>query len=129
MEAVRKLTSLPADSVQLRDRGSLQPGMAADLVVFDLDDLRDNSTNEVPQAYPSGIEIVMVNGEIAFERGKLRSGCRGSWCGFSTHIWTDHSRKEGNAEFRAASLGWLAGSLPQGVYRDIRTVARGRIDS
>ena len=69
-EAVRKLTSLPADSVQLRDRGSLQPGMAADLVVFDLDELQDNSTDEAPQAYPSGIEMVMVNGEIVFERGK-----------------------------------------------------------
>ena len=69
-EAVRKLTSLPADSVQLRDRGRLQPGMAADLVVMDLDELRDNSTDEVPQAYPSGIEMVMVNGEIVFEGGK-----------------------------------------------------------
>ena len=68
-EAVRKLTSLPADSVQLRDRGRLQPGMAADLVVIDLDELQDNSTDEAPQAYPSGIEMVMVNGEIVFQDG------------------------------------------------------------
>jgi N-acyl-D-aspartate/D-glutamate deacylase len=68
-EAIRKLTSLPADSVQIRDRGRLIPGMAADLVVFDQDDLTDNSTDDAPQAYPSGIELVVVNGESVFMDG------------------------------------------------------------
>jgi N-acyl-D-amino-acid deacylase len=68
-EAVRKLTSLPADSAQLRDRGRLAPGMAADLVVMDVDNLKDNSTDDAPQAYPSGIDMVMVNGQVVFEGG------------------------------------------------------------
>ena len=68
-EAVRKLTSLPADSAQLRDRGSLAPGMPADLVVMDLEHLKDNSTDGAPQAYPSGIDMVAVNGQIVFEDG------------------------------------------------------------
>ncbi len=65
-EAVRKLTSLPADSVGIRGRGRIE---AADLVVMDLDELQDNTTDAVPQAYPSGIEMVMVNGEVVFGGG------------------------------------------------------------
>ena len=63
-EAVRKMTSLPADCAQLQDRGRLRPGAAADFVVLDLDTLADNSTDDAPQAYPSGIETVAVNGRI-----------------------------------------------------------------
>jgi len=66
-EAIRKMTSLPATSVQLLDRGTLLPGMSADLVIIDLDKLQDNSTDQSPKAYPSGIEMVMVNGEIVFD--------------------------------------------------------------
>ena len=68
-EAVRKLTALPADSAQLHDRGRLAPGMAADLVVFDPENLKDNSTDDAPQAYPSGINMVAVNGQIVLEDG------------------------------------------------------------
>ena len=68
-EAVRKLTSLPADSARLHDRGRLEPGMAADIVVMELEELRDNSTDDNPQAYPSGIDMVAVNGQIVFEDG------------------------------------------------------------
>ena len=66
-EAVRKMTSLPAGSVGIRGRGRIAPGMAADLVVMDLGVLRDNTTDAEPQAYPSGIETVVVNGEIVFD--------------------------------------------------------------
>ena len=50
--------------------------MAADLVVMDLDELRDNTTDAEPQAYPSGIEMVAVNGEIVFDgdHTRLRPG-------------------------------------------------------
>jgi N-acyl-D-amino-acid deacylase len=68
-EAIRKMTSLPADSAQLYDRGRLEPGMAADVVVMDLEQLKDNSTDDAPQAYPSGIDLVAVNGEVVFENG------------------------------------------------------------
>ena len=68
-EAIRKMTSLPAASVQIDDRGRLEPGMAADIVVMDFETLADNSTDDEPQAYPSGIELVAVNGEVVFENG------------------------------------------------------------
>ena len=69
-EAIRKMTSLPAGQVGLKDRGRLAEGMAADVVVMDLDSLADLSTDDEPQAYPTGIEMVAVNGEVVFESGE-----------------------------------------------------------
>jgi N-acyl-D-amino-acid deacylase len=69
-EAVRKMTSLPADSANLHNRGRLQRGKAADLVVLNTDDLADRSTDEQPQAHPGGIELVVVNGEIVLQKGE-----------------------------------------------------------
>jgi len=69
-EAVRKMTSLPADSAKLENRGRLQRGMAADLVVLDMENLSDESTDEQPQAHPRGIALVVVNGEIVLQDGE-----------------------------------------------------------
>ena len=68
-EGVRRLTGLPADRLGLDNRGYLRIGAAADVVVFDLDGLRDNSTFENPTVYASGIEQVVVNGELVFSKG------------------------------------------------------------
>lgn len=68
-EAIRKMTSLPADSAGLSNRGRLEPDMAADLVVLNLEELTDNSTDEAPQAYPSGVELVVVNGQVVLNHG------------------------------------------------------------
>lgn len=68
-EAIRKMTSLPADSAKLSDRGRLKTGMAADIVVFDPEGIGDNSTDFQPQAHPSGIELVTVNGQVVLEDG------------------------------------------------------------
>jgi N-acyl-D-amino-acid deacylase len=69
-EAVRKMTSLPADSAKLDNRGRLQHGMAADLVVLDMDNLSDEATDREPQAHPRGIKLVVVNGEIVLQDGE-----------------------------------------------------------
>ena len=66
-EAIRKMTSLPAESARLSDRGRLAAGMAADLVVLDPGNLVDRSTDHDPQAFPSGVELVVVNGEVVLE--------------------------------------------------------------
>lgn len=68
-EGIRRLTSLPASRVGLTDRGSLVPGAAADIAIFDLDNLKDNSSFNDPNIYAGGIEHVMVNGVLTFSQG------------------------------------------------------------
>ncbi len=77
-EAVRKMTSLPAQRFGLWDRGILRPGARADIVVFDLDRLRDRATNLFPHSYPfeniphryaEGIDYVFVNGAAVLWEG------------------------------------------------------------
>jgi N-acyl-D-aspartate/D-glutamate deacylase len=75
-EGVRRLTGLPADRLGLRDRGYLRTGSAADVVVFDLAALSDNSSFANPTVYASGISQVLVNGAIVFAKGE-RTGEQG----------------------------------------------------
>jgi len=69
-EAVRKMTSLPAAILGLADRGTIQPGKAADLVVFDPETVADTATFEAPHSYPEGISHVVVNGRLAVRDGR-----------------------------------------------------------
>lgn len=69
-DAVRRMTSLPADRFGIKNRGLLKEGFAADIVVFDEKTIRDNATFEKPHAYATGIAYVLVNGEVVIERGK-----------------------------------------------------------
>ena len=75
-EGVRRLSGLPADRLGLVDRGYLRVGAAADVVVFDLGGLRDNSSFENPTVYASGIDHVLVNGVVNYSRG-VRTSERG----------------------------------------------------
>lgn len=69
-ECIRKMTSLPAGRLGLHDRGTLAPGMMADLVVFDPDRVQDTATYESPKRYPQGIPYVIVNGRIVKDDGQ-----------------------------------------------------------
>ena len=69
-EAIRKMTSLPADRLGLHDRGRLQQGKAADLVILDPSTVQDRATFEEPHQYPAGISHVMVNGQWAVRDGE-----------------------------------------------------------
>lgn len=78
MEAVvRKMTALPAERFGLRDRGRLEEGSFADLVVFDPSEIHDQATFEAPHAFPHGISLVVVNGEVAWEAGDTSIGRAG----------------------------------------------------
>jgi N-acyl-D-amino-acid deacylase len=68
-EAVRKMTSLPADRLGLADRGRIAEGNKADLVIFDPATVIDRSTFQEPHQYPDGIPWVVVNGVITVENG------------------------------------------------------------
>ena len=69
-EAIRKMSSLPAQTFNLNDRGLLRPGMAADIVIFDEKTVADRATFEQPKQYAAGIDYVIVNGQIVIEKGR-----------------------------------------------------------
>lgn len=69
-EAVRKLASLPASILELEDRGTIEEGKRADLVVFDPDRVRDRATFENPLVYPVGIPYVIVDGVVVIDDGE-----------------------------------------------------------
>ncbi|MEM2926970.1 MAG: D-aminoacylase [Candidatus Bathyarchaeia archaeon] len=69
-EAVRKVTSLPAQRCGFRDRGILKEGFWADIVIFSLDRIADRATIEEPKRFPEGIDYVIVNGQIVVEGGE-----------------------------------------------------------
>ncbi len=69
-EAVRKMTSLPAEFFKFEGRGVIREGAVADLVLFDPAKVKDNATYASPQAFPSGIPHVLVNGVFVVRDGK-----------------------------------------------------------
>jgi len=76
-EAIRRMTSLPAQKFQLKDRGLLKEGMAADIVVFDENTVNDLSTFEHPHQYSTGFQYVVVNGQLVVDHAQhtgVRSG-------------------------------------------------------
>lgn len=70
-EAVRKITSLPAEREHLWGRGLLKPGFFADITIFDAGAIKDNATYANPTQLSSGVEYVVVNGQIEYEHGRL----------------------------------------------------------
>jgi N-acyl-D-amino-acid deacylase len=68
-ECIRRMTSAPAACFHLNDRGTLRPGLAADLVLFDPETIVDRATYAEPEQFPTGIEMVVVNGTVVVEGG------------------------------------------------------------
>ncbi len=67
LEAVKKVTSMPAAKMGLRDRGSIKEGNFADIVVFDPHSIKDKATFIDPHQYPAGIDYVIVNGKVVID--------------------------------------------------------------
>ncbi|HYZ84399.1 MAG TPA: D-aminoacylase [Bryobacteraceae bacterium] len=70
-DAIRKMTSLPADRLNLGDRGILRPGMKADIAVFNPATVVDKATFENPHQYAEGVSHVVVNGKLVLSAGKM----------------------------------------------------------
>ncbi|QJX45684.1 D-aminoacylase [Hymenobacter taeanensis] len=76
-DAIRRMTSLPAQTMGFTDRGLLRPGYAADIVIFDPATVQDRSTFTQPHQYSVGMRYVLVNGRLTVQEGKhtgLRNG-------------------------------------------------------
>jgi N-acyl-D-amino-acid deacylase len=69
-EAVRRMTSLACQRFGLADRGEIRAGWRADLVLFDPDLIADRATYDEPAQEPVGVELVVVNGQVAYDRGR-----------------------------------------------------------
>ena len=69
-QAIRKMTSCPAQRLGLPGRGILRDNMKADVVVFNPDNVGDRATLAEPKQYPIGIEYVFVNGKLVVEKGR-----------------------------------------------------------
>jgi len=100
-EAVRKLTSLPADVLSLSDRGRLRAGAFADIVIFDPQSFQDHATYAKPMQYASGVSDVMINGKLALKdgeptglatgrvlRGRAYTAAPGGGCRASSKDWS-----------------------------------------
>ncbi|MCE2530761.1 MAG: amidohydrolase family protein [Acidimicrobiia bacterium] len=70
-DAIRRMTSMPADRYGLADRGAIRPGAAADVTVFDPDRIRDRASFDNGRATAEGVSHVFVNGKAAIESGRL----------------------------------------------------------
>ncbi len=70
-DAVRRMTSLPARTFGLKDRGLIREGMAADLLLFDPEKVQDKATYQQPHHFSEGFDVIVVNGKVAAEAGKL----------------------------------------------------------
>ena len=70
-DAVRKMTSLPAQRIGQFDRGLLRPGMKADVTIFDPDTIIDRAEFGDPHKYSDGIHFVIINGEVVLDDGKM----------------------------------------------------------
>jgi N-acyl-D-amino-acid deacylase len=73
-DAVRRMTSFPAARFGLTDRGLIKKGLAADLVIFDANTVRDRATWKEPRLSPEGIDYVFVNGSQVVDKGRLLEG-------------------------------------------------------
>lgn len=76
-EAVRKMTSYPARIFGIRDRGVIRPGAFADLALIDLRRVSDRASFRQPRREAAGIEMVIINGRVSFERGEAKPAMQG----------------------------------------------------
>jgi N-acyl-D-aspartate/D-glutamate deacylase len=78
-EAIKKMTSMPADQIRQPNRGRIAAHAHADLIVFDEDKLKDNATYSDSKQYATGIEQMLINGVFVIKDSKLTNNTPGQW--------------------------------------------------
>jgi N-acyl-D-aspartate/D-glutamate deacylase len=76
-QAIRKITSLPAQRERLRDRGLMKAGYFADITIFDPAAIQDKATYESPTQLSQGVKFVFVNGTLEYDDGQLTGAMAG----------------------------------------------------
>jgi N-acyl-D-aspartate/D-glutamate deacylase len=76
-QAVRKITSLPAQREHLVGRGLIKEGFFADITIFNPDSIIDKATYTQPAQLAEGVQFVLVNGQVVFENGKATGAMPG----------------------------------------------------
>jgi len=76
-EAIQRMTAVAANEIMAYDRGRLAPGLAADIVIFDSNTIRDRATFGQPDVVSEGMKFVIVNGGIVIEDGKFTGAAPG----------------------------------------------------
>jgi len=109
-EAIRKLTSQPAEHLSLADRGRLREGFFADVVVFDPATIADHATFERPQQFATGVAQVFVNGRHALKDGEPTGTASGRVV--RGRAWT--GRPGGGCRARASDWTWAWPAPPAG---------------
>jgi N-acyl-D-amino-acid deacylase len=99
-EAVRRLTSFPAQNLSLKDRGLLKAGYYADVVVFDPKTIADRATYAKPHQLAVGVDDVLVNGKLALKDGKPTGAATGRFV--HGRAWTGAA----GGGCRAAAANW-----------------------
>ena len=101
-DAIRRLTSLPADNLSLPDRGRLRVGNFADVVVFDPATVADHSMYEHAEQLATGVEDILVNGRFAYKAGRPTGAATGRVV--RGRAWT--GRPGGGCRASAVSWSW-----------------------
>jgi N-acyl-D-aspartate/D-glutamate deacylase len=78
-EAIKKMTSMPANQIKQYNRGRIQEGAYADLIVFDIDRIQDKATYTDSKQFSEGIEQMLVNGVYVIKNSKLTNNTPGAW--------------------------------------------------
>ena len=124
-EAIRRLTSLPASHLGLRERGALKPGYFADVVVFDPATVKDHATFENPHQYATGVHEVFVNGTQVLKGGEHTGAKPGrvvrgrAWKG-----WPDGGCRTSAADWAWSLPDRTDAFLPAGLRNVVRRFSR-----
>jgi len=110
-EAVRKMTSLPAQILGVRDRGQLREGFAADVVVFDPATVGETNSFDRPKSYAKGVDYVLVNGVVVIDKGHHTGA------------------KPGRAILSASARSHQSGTGGEQEKRDVRAVFERYLES
>ncbi|MGL5983549.1 MAG: amidohydrolase family protein [Cetobacterium sp.] len=71
LEGIRKISTLPAQKLKLKNKGKIMVGADADITIFSLEEIEDRATFKSPTEEPIGIKYVIVNGEVAYKNGEV----------------------------------------------------------